>query len=403
MQDEEGSIVSPRRANLLSIPRELRSMIYRELLLVDRFGCLSTGKMSLHPAILQVCTLLYEEAKATLYGENCWIEISMDEYIQCNFHRAHEASQQLFPAPRLRKDYVFLQPTLKIKFEGSYLFEEELKEFRAVAVPSSRIVLPLAAMPRFCGMISNNRVLDESTTMCIDFSQSTRARWQDHLIFCLGEIHISTLEVNVAVFKLSSICEKVADSVTADLTHVDQVFDRMSAYRSRVKGESRLCEARNTCFDALDYFAWLFCNPEDSPIMRLDGYSTEIGISLLDNAMATTFEFADMCTMLGDFDCALQQIQQSFLHWLTSSTKCRYKADAHYWFALAQIGKGEVHMAIFHFLQALASRPGDQLYDAAVDMLEENLRGSTREEDVIALCNIKEVLQPFRHQVPGLP
>ena len=59
-------------------------------------------------------------------------------------------------------------------------------------------------------------------------------------------------------------------------------------------------------------------------------------------------------------------------------------------------------MAIFHLLQALASRPGDQLYDAAVDMLEENLRGSTR-EDVIALCNIKEVLQPICHQVPFLP
>ena len=330
MQDGEGSIISPRRANLLSIPRELRSMIYRELLLVDRFGCLSTGKMSLHPAILQVCTLLYEEAKATLYSENCWIEISMDKHIQYKFRRAHEASQQLFPAPQLRKDCLFLQPTLKITIEGSYILEEELKESRAVTVPSSRIVLPLAAMPRFCGMISNNRVLDESTTMCINFSQSTRARWQDHLVFCLGEIHVSTLEVNVAGFKLSSICEKVADSVTANLTHVDQVFDRMSAYRCRVKEEPDLCEARNTYFDALDYFAWLFCNQEESPVMRLDGYNNETGIKLLDNAMATTFEFANMCTMLGDFDCALQRIQQSFIHWLTSSTKNRYKADAHY-------------------------------------------------------------------------
>ena len=291
---------------------------------------------------------------------------------------------------------MFQQPTLRMALQAPYFMFHKAH----TVVPLERIILPLAALPRFCGILSDLGVLERCAIRYMYIPPSTRRRWKDDFVFCLEELHQTLMHVDVTEIGSKSIGSRAADSIPTYLTHIDQVFDGISAYKLRARREPELCETRNTYLNALDYLTWLFSNAGNKCIMRLDGCNDETYTELLEIGMTMTFEFAEMCINLGDFDCARQRVGQSFAFWLDSSARTHYKPDIDYWYALARIGKGEINSGIFHFLQALASRPGNQLYDAAVDKLEEHLEASSREEeeDMIALRNVQAVLQPFRHQ-----
>ena len=62
----------PKGSRLLSLPLELRTQIYRELLLPDQ----SEKRYSsyhMHPVILRVSKQIYAEAKRVLYDDTCWV------------------------------------------------------------------------------------------------------------------------------------------------------------------------------------------------------------------------------------------------------------------------------------------------------------------------------------------
>lgn len=67
----------PSHSRLLSLPRELRDQIYRELLLEDLVWDEPHDRYDLQPAILRVNKQVNEEASRILYDENCWVILEM--------------------------------------------------------------------------------------------------------------------------------------------------------------------------------------------------------------------------------------------------------------------------------------------------------------------------------------
>ncbi len=64
--------------HFLSLPRELRDHIYRELLLEDLVWDEPQDRYNLQPAILRVNKQVNEEASRILYDENCWVLFKID-------------------------------------------------------------------------------------------------------------------------------------------------------------------------------------------------------------------------------------------------------------------------------------------------------------------------------------
>lgn len=83
-KDKNGLKASP----ILSLPRELRDQIYRELLLADKVIPTNriTGNATFEPAILRVSKQLHKECSRILYHENNWFIITMNGYDLVGFY-----------------------------------------------------------------------------------------------------------------------------------------------------------------------------------------------------------------------------------------------------------------------------------------------------------------------------
>lgn len=160
-------------APFLGLARELRDVIYRDLLIVDRYKVQSilTCNHNLHSAILRVCKKIYKEAKEILYGENCWIEITMDRptYEDFVFHHKHQfLSYTNFPVVNFAECEFPQRPALRLKLQT-------LPLLWTGSLPTSHcMVISLAALPRFCRMIANQELLREEPMIEINLVNAVK-------------------------------------------------------------------------------------------------------------------------------------------------------------------------------------------------------------------------------------
>ena len=397
---------------LLGLPRELRDMIYRELLKVDHFQCLSTQRLHLHPAILGVCKQLHNETKEVLYGENCWIEIVTDRWTREEIDDVHETILNHppflgFPIARFGELPCPHMISLKIEIgEPVPSADEGLSKLMCScttkSAPRYHFVVCLAALPRFWMMINEHVALKDAIIVSITLGESVRKAWYDDLFFCLEDLQFYSedLHLKVAGFKPSDTCARLADTIKSHIGSGDHVLNRISTYQSRAAEQSHKSRVREIYHDALDYLDCLLDGSYDSQYWSIDA-DEEQENEIQRIGMNLNFDFSKQCVELGDPSYAIYRVSASFRGWVKKEAQKQYKPDAQYHCALAQIAQGETNAAVFSLMQAIAATPGNKVYDAAIDQLEIELRRSTKAEDVMALSNIQEVLEPLRHQQLG--
>ena len=400
---------------ILDLPLELRTIIYRELLKVDRFECLSTQKLHLDPAILRVCKQLHNEAKEVLYRDNCWIEIVVDDSIQQIIDTEHKAMKETFPfldfpTTRLGKRSWPHEAALRIDIrdvEPGRRRYIDVRSFITKSASRNHTVICLAALPRYCTMVHS--VIGKSMIVEINLGESVRKSWHDDIFFSLEELGFwyKSLSMKVAGFRPSDSCARLADTIAVNVSSRDgeDCLSRLYDYQHRASNLSHRSEVRDTYLNALDYLTLqLYPIDDGTDVWYIDDDDEqmaeiqEIGVNIL-------FEFSTHCIELDHPSYAIDRISLDFECLFSDSKEARrqYQSDAQYHCALAQIAQGEKNAAIFNLMQALAAKPGNELYDAAVDQLENDIRRSTKAEDVMVMTNIQEVLGPLRHQPAGDP
>lgn len=116
----------PSPSRFLSLPRELRDQIYRELLLEDVAWDEPQDRYNLQPAILRVNKLVNEEASCILYDENCWVLFK----IACNKDYDHILKKNYCRSVSSSSVEVFPQQTfLKVEVRGLWFVRKPVKYF----------------------------------------------------------------------------------------------------------------------------------------------------------------------------------------------------------------------------------------------------------------------------------
>ena len=109
------------RFSFLSLPRELRDQVYRELLIPKRVCIEPPVSYGLEPVVLRVNKQIYEEGSTVLHGENIWVLFSMECAELISIYSRTKSSKYL--------DNFVGSPNLKMDLRGPS-FRRRCKEFR---------------------------------------------------------------------------------------------------------------------------------------------------------------------------------------------------------------------------------------------------------------------------------
>ncbi len=261
------------------------------------------------------------------------------------------------------------------------------------------LVMPLAAMPRFCRLLTQSGWVDV-LDLVLHFSHRPRERHLNRLLGHLGQarglrhVAITGAEPPWAVVNTALLMTHPYKRMV-EIVNVESAYQEISKHESK---HGRILAARNVVQDGADFVDWWL-----DEIKHEMEQSQQIGDEEMDELLETRaemgFSCASLSTVLGNIDAA-QRVIESTLERLTGTQRlCEtHKAFAHYHMAQTFEAVGWKNAALHSYLQALRIRPGYQDADAAVDRIEQHLGPGTTLEDTRTKHNILRVLNSFRHR-----
>ena len=261
------------------------------------------------------------------------------------------------------------------------------------------LVIPLAAMPRFCRLVTQSHWVT-SSNLYLRFNDRAKERQQTRLLNCLGQAR-GFRRVGITNPEPSWATLNTVLLMTHQYTRMAEVLNTVSVYQSSTERESnhgRILSARNLLQDGIDFIDW-WLEMIETQVAQLEDIDDVEMDELLEARADMGFSCASLSLRLGGIILA-QGVIESVLEKLSRNNHLRttHKARAHYHMAQTFEASGSKNAALYGYLQALALSPHYQDADDAVNQMERNLGSSMTLEDAKIKHNIEHVLTPFRSQ-----
>ena len=398
-KDESGDDTS-RETSFLQLPLELRQKVYRELLGPDVTGGFQTS-------ILRVSKGIHEEALDIFYGENGFIM----------YHVHRKFLGQLRPDPQSDRDFFShsnLYPVTRA--DGRIGFEPALTVIIAPQQSCSSesdsqwqadwekyVAFPIS-LPGFCTTLTmcnvrsslhlrlsvpsvEYRTLVGRLDCLLDYFQECRGVGTAEILSA-GGLPVET--------DLSSLMAK-------PLEHFDEILTRARCHQHRARqlAGRRPSEAMRTLATADYFFDWWSVHGSE-----LSNETVKKWNDFWDMRLETSLAYAFQSLRYGEPKKAREVIHRIWgstrpLKPESAPVPRRFwdkESECHYVLGLCSLFEDCKICALYEFLHALISKPGNKSVDQMIDKLEAAIENSDIPDDEIVRWNIKYVLGRFRHQ-----
>ena len=333
---------------ILSLPRELRDHIYRELLLADKAPAKETFKFALEPAILRVKKQMYKECSRILYEENTWVLITVNWRNIANLlpnpnhvYVSHSSAGHL--GALIRK------PALQVDLRHQCIETQSAQE--SILFIAHRVFCDI----RYLTGGHNPKQIDFNVQFDPRISRKPKVR--EDLLFKLHDIR-GVGKTVVTGIETVSIANELATLMMTPMKSVYELSERADAYKKR----------GDQCF-ALG-------NSEDAKLFYCEGISyldwarrhvdlTELSLTGMENHswsklkwlifdMTELYIDSTFCDIKhGDRDTALDMLDQ-----VIASLPGFHRANAHYYCGFGLLQRSKDGEALKAFTKALKVRPG---------------------------------------------
>ena len=395
---ESGNDTS-RKMGFLQLPLELRQRVYRELLVIYK----TSGRFE--TSILRVTKGIHDEAVKIFYGENGFIMFHVHRKVlgQLRLNDLHDfpSTFALIPVtgavggmgsePALTVS-IALQHSCSSILDSQWQDEWE----RYVGIPM--------ALSRLCRIITcchiRNTLHLRLSLPSVEYHtlEGRPDRLLENFHECRG---VGTAEILSA--EGSPVKTDLSFLMTQPLELFDEILVRGRYYQSQVRRQlvrqNRL-ETLRTLATAENFFLWWCLNG-----FELSNETDEKWTEFWDMKLETSLIHAFQTLQYGEPKNACQVTRRI---WGTRPLKYESapiprrlwdkESECHYILGLCSLFEDCKICALYEFLHALISMPGNEKVDKEIDKLEAAIEHSDIPDDEIILWNIKHVLQRFRHQ-----
>lgn len=370
---------------LLDLPRELRDMIYREVLTPD-ISHITRGVYRLTSAILRANKQIHREASNILYNENCWVMFRTNYNIPSIAHIGGLDIQLPRLEPLDGERRFGGTPCIRIDTKADLYRHQN---------PGVQFICLIHDMPALCfGLrkLHSRNILSIKATIETSFWKHRQHR--DRMIDCFGEIR-GIANASVIGIQPSVLGDEIRNAMVTPIRSIDEILERISTYQRRGDREvanRNFQEAWLIYKDGDTYTDWArrlaFC------ALLPDGHISRLR-EVLDKSSALRVARA-LCTIkLGSPMMAARELIDLLNEFVLLRIE---RAATYHYLGLVFLAFSRRNKAAYCFLQALILHPGYEEVDQEVDILEKSLNEDSENGTRTVIANIREVLAPYRHK-----
>ena len=282
-----------------------------------------------------------------LYDKNGWITLTLVDWMVRSLDGDSIGSCAGFPGlnqpiARYKNDQLSKSAILAISLSETNLAQKMVD-----------LVIPLAAMPRFCRLLTQSRMVGD-LDLVLHFSHRPRERHLSHLLGNLGQAR-GLRRVTVTGAEPPWAVVNTALLMTFRYTRMLEIVSVVTTYQESSKHEAkygRTLAARNVVQDGADFVDWWL--DEIKPQMSRPRIGDEEMDELLQTRADMGFSCASLSTLLGNIDAAVRAIESTLERLTQTQRLCGiHKACAHYHMAQTFEAVGWKNAALYSYLQAL--------------------------------------------------
>ena len=401
LTEENPGCGTSKRMGFLGLPSELRQKVYRHLL--GPFGI-----RGLKTSILCVSKMIHKEAVKILYGENGVVMYHIHRNVLGHLRPDIENDRHNFPStfdvyPTTQTDgRIGSEPalTVSIALQNSCYPEQDGRwrdEFESYVGLGK-------TLPGFCKILTSCHI---RTTLHLRLSlplveYRTWGGRLEFLLNCFQECRgIGTAEIFAA--EGLPVETDLCSLMCKPLQSFDEILNRARWYEDRVRqllASRHHLEALFMLSSAYCYLAWWHRMG-----IELSNETERKWTEFWDMKLETSLLYASQWLRFGNPEQARGPILLIFTTYPLKSESApvprrlwEKEGEGHYILGLCSLLEGCKICALYEFLQALISMPGNERFDKEIDKLEAAMENSDIPGDEIVRWNIKHVLGRFRHQ-----
>lgn len=376
---------------LLSLPLELRRVIYRHMLTPSPVVNIKRKAYYIEPAILFVNKDIYKEASRVLYQENDWVMLCINAPFRTFLDGWHlEDTLQRYPIVPLAESSFAQKPCLELDIRkmGDEVGGMARREPR-------RFIVSLDGLPRVCQILTAaKRPLN--LEIVANFFE-VKANTLGKILNCLEE---ACGYGNVVVKGLDAAAtqQAITKLMMPETSTGEKALERAFKYQARIVehiAQGRYTQAIKACQDGMAYFEF-HCA---SVVNRRFSYQ------IIPNPMFEIFtdfalKHARCCLVCGDHQSARQILNlfissdSASLYRRTISSIC----EAHYYYGQSVVAVGAENAAAFSFFRALALVHTHEGANKELDAMEARLAIRGSDAETAWARQILQSLSTWRHR-----
>ena len=402
LSEENPGCGTSKKTGFLRLPPELRQKVYTHLL----------GPFKLHgckTSILCVSKMIHEEAVKTLYGENGVVMYHVHRNVLGNLRPVVSQNNGAnFPStfnvyPVAQTDgRIGFEPALTVSIALQHsCFPEQYGRWRD---EFESYVGFGSTLNGFCKILTSCQIR-MTLHLRLSLPSVEYRTWGGRLEFLLDSFQdcrgVGTAEIVTA--ESLPVETDLCSLMCKPLQSFNEILNRARCYQDRVRQQlasPHHVEAPDTLSAAYRYFIWW-------PTLGIELSNETEGkwTEFWDMKLEISLLYASQWLGLGNPNEVRAPIEIIFTTYPLKPESAPVPrrfwdkdSEGHYILGLCALLVDDKICALYEFLQALISMPGNERVDKEIDKLEAASENSDIPRDEIVRWNIKHVLGRFRHQ-----
>ena len=375
----------------MDLPRELRDMVYRELLIPvnDINDSSPDGRRryySLQPAILRLCKQTHKESSKVLYEETKWVLVA-----------TFEDETRVISNMKEKTAYPFLGVQSPLRFPSTPVLRMDLSSLNDKDKYEAFMLIPLQEFQLF----GKNFLCKHHTSIALGFDgdamQTSAIR--EVLLDCCREFRGSQ-SVTITGLDPTTECATLVYIMTTPISRHDEHLERANIYQERAANQV----ARGLFLDAEK------TNHAGIVYMTL-AKRRRVGGCLRSSWSYGKFPFAEpivdfhiasaYCNIKAGLHKTARILLDSLLARKRPSPTEQQEVKIRYYKGLALVAERENVQAVQEFRMVLTLEPGHKGADEEIDSMEARLKQMTQTRRYGIQAYLREFVKPHRHREPG--
>lgn len=378
--------------NFLSLPPELRHVIYRHLLIPSPIVKMKRKAYDLEPAILLVNKKLYQEALWVLYRENDWILLHVKAPFQTYLDGWHlENDFQRYPIVPLAEKSFSQKPCLEVE-----ICETGAQVRGRAGGDPRRFLVSLDGLTKVCQILTAAKNTS-SLEIILSFVE-VKADTLNQIMDCLEEVcgYGNVVAKGLDAEATQKAINKV---MMAEASTGKETLERTTKYEAGITehiAHGRYIPAMKACQDGMAYIDFVYNNLGNGD---LNPHSSLVPTLLKFTNFA--LKHARCCLACEDFQSA-REIMNLLLgsdpHTSLYQPSRPYVSEAHFYYGQSMVAGGAENAAAFSFFRALDVVPSHEGANAELDAMEVRLALRGPDAETQRVRQNLQTLGAWRHR-----